>query len=154
MSKWTKTRLNKLANNIQKEKIVYVSQMGSSVHAQGPYKHLTPGNPDFQKRCKFSVFSHSFGKQFPQKLRWQAVKWKLRLRRRRERGDGFSLPLPSTPSSSRFLSPLGEPSVSPLSFTPQCWQTGQTSWVGPWCQWVGTAAEVKRNRGGRRKGDT
>ncbi len=41
--------------------------------------------------------------------------------------------------------------VFPLSFTPQCWQTGQTSWVGPWCQWVGTAAEVKRNgrRGGR-----
>lgn len=55
MSKRTKTRLNKLANNIQKENIVYVSQMGSSVHAQGPYKHLTPGNPDFKKGAS-SVF--------------------------------------------------------------------------------------------------
>lgn len=41
--------------------------MGSSVHAQGPYKHLMSGNPGFKKRCKFSVFSHSFSKQFPSK---------------------------------------------------------------------------------------
>lgn len=122
----TKTRLNKFANNIQKENIVYVSQMGFSVHAQGPYKHLTPGNPDFflkkkkKKGARSVFFSHSFGKQvFPRKLRWQAVKWKLRLRRRRDRGDEFfSLPL-SPPLPPRLVSSLlwERTSASPSLYT-------------------------------------
>lgn len=154
MSKRTKTRLNKFANNIQKEKIVYVSQMGSSVHAQGPYEHLTPGNPDFQKRCKFSVFSHFFSKQFPQKLRWQAVKWKLR--RRRERGDGFSLPL-LLPLPPRLASSLlfggANLGVSPLSYTTVLTDgSDKLSWpvmsVGGYC------CRGEEKWGGRRKGDT
>lgn len=31
--------------------------MGCSVHAEGSYKHLMPGNPDFKKGAS-SVFSH------------------------------------------------------------------------------------------------
>lgn len=36
----------------------------------------------------------------------------------------------------------------PLLLTPPYWQTGRTSWAGPWCQWVDTAAGVDRNREG------
>lgn len=38
----------------------------------------------------------------------------------------------------------------PSLFTPQYWQMGQT--VGLWCQWVGTAAEVRTN--GRKEEDS
>lgn len=59
-----------------------------------------------KKGASSVFFSHFFSKQFTRKLRWQAVKWKLS-------GDegneemAFPFPLPSAPSSSRFLSPLG-----------------------------------------------
>ena len=44
-----------------------MTQMGSFMHAQGPYKHLMPGSPDFKKGAS-SVFSATFfSKQFPQK---------------------------------------------------------------------------------------
>lgn len=36
-----------------------------------------------------------------------------------------------------FLSPS-------VPLTPPCWQTGRTGWAGPWCRWVGTAAEMER----------
>lgn len=38
----------------------------------------------------------------------------------------------------------------PLSFTPQCWQMGQT--VGLWYQWVGTAAEIREINGRKEEG--
>lgn len=111
----TKTRLNKFANNIQKENIVYVSQMGFSVHAQGPYKHLTPGNPDFflkkkKKRCKVSVFQPllrqaSFSSKAP--LAGGEMKASASTAKGPWRWVLLPSSLPSTPSSSRFLSPLG-----------------------------------------------
>lgn len=74
----------------------------SSVHAQGPYKHLTPDNPDFERKVQVQCFLLLFVFFFlfqprlrqevsPQKLRRQA---KLRSPRRRERGDGSSLSSP------------------------------------------------------------
>jgi len=94
--------------------------MGSSVHAQGPYKHLTPGNPDFKKGAT-SVFSatssaSSFLESFESgemKASASTVKG--------SRGDG-SLPSASpSPSSSRFSSLLWGANLGvSLSFTPQC----------------------------------
>lgn len=155
MSKKDKNRLNKWANNIQKEKTVYVSQMGSSVHAQGPYEHLTPGNPDFKKGAS-SVSSHQAGSFKSRVGRWRSESFRLgRGGGNKEKGSP-SVPRPALRFLSSFLVsfPLSSGSEChclPL-FKPQCWQTGQTSWVGPWCQWVGTAAEVKRNGG--KKGNT
>ena len=134
----------------------------SSVHAQGPYEHLTPDNPDFERKVQVQCFLLLFffffvvflfqprlrQEVFPQKLRRQA---KLRFPRRRERGDGSSLSSPLRSLLASFPLSSGSRTSPPLSFTPRCWQTGQTSWVGPWCQWVGTAAEVKRH-GGKEEG--
>lgn len=154
MRKRTKTRLNKLANSIQKEKIVYVSQMGSSVHAQGPYKHLTPGNPGFKKRCKFSVF---------QPLLQQAVSSKAPL------AGGEMKASASTAKGTRRWAPPSCPLHSLLrhvssllweraSVPPSLYTTVLTdgsdklSWpvmsVGGYC------CRGEEKRGGRRKGDT
>lgn len=126
----------------------------SSVHAQGPYKHLTPDNPDFERKVQvqcFLLFVFFFFRLFQPRLSGKKSFLKSSVGRQsfgfsgegnEETGPPFSSPLRSLVSSL-----LGEQNVSPLSFTPRCWQTGQTSWVGPWCQWVGTAAEVKRHGG-------
>lgn len=72
-------------------------QMGSCVHAQGPYKHLTPGNPDVVKRCKFSVF---------QTLLRQAISSKVPTLRASTRKGTRCRALPShSPPLHRFLSP-------------------------------------------------
>lgn len=114
MGKWTKTRLNKLANNIRKEKIVYVSRMGSSVHAQGPYKHLTPGNPGFKEGAS-SVFSATSSASGFLKSsvgsRWNES-FGLGGEGNEEMGIFPSSRLHSLLRSSRFLSPRGAISVS------------------------------------------
>lgn len=60
---------------------------------------------------------------------------------------------PTMQRSGGRLSPFTHPlsfsprrkSLSPsVPLTPLCWQMGRTSWAGPWCRWVGTAAEMER----------
>lgn len=152
MSKRSKTRLNRFADSIQKEKVVYVWWVGSFVHAQGPYKHLRPGNPDFEKKVQVQCFPT---------LLQQAVSSQSSVSRRWNECSAFGgegneeMGSPSlSPSTSSFprlasrSSLPGERTLgASLSFIPQYWQTGQTSLVGPWCQWVGTAAEMKRKGG-------
>lgn len=90
--------------------------MGSSVHAQGPYKHLRSGCPDvkgagsvFLQQAVFFLFF------FPSKFHHQLVKPKPRLRRRKKEQEeeeegafpSSSALLSSPPSSCHFLSPRG-----------------------------------------------
>ncbi len=82
--------------------------MGFSVHAQGPYKHLKPGNPDFDKRCKFSVFQPLLQQAVYSKAPLAGGEMKaLRQAKGTRRWVLPSSPLPSAPSLSRFLSPRG-----------------------------------------------
>lgn len=93
--------------------------------------------------CKISVCQPLLFKSFPQNRCVQTSEMKV-LSSTGKRGTSFF------PPHRVFLSPSeADVGVPPLSFTPQCWQMGQT--VGLWCQWVGTAAEVRTN--GRKEKD-
>lgn len=82
--------------------------MGSSVHAEGSYKHLTPGNPDFKKGAS-SVFSHQGVSSKAPLAGGEVTAFISGGAKGNKERVSFSLPHPSfassRPSSSRFLSP-------------------------------------------------
>lgn len=133
----------------------------SSVHAQGPYKHLTPDNPDFERKVQVQCFlllfvffffsSHVSGKKSLLKSSVGRQSFGLRGEGNEETGPPF--PLPSAPSSPRFLSPRGAERLPPLFYTTVLTDgSDKLSWpvmsVGGYC------CRGEETRGGRRKGDT
>lgn len=84
--------------------------MGSSVHADGSYKHLTPGNPDFKKGAS-SVFSHQAVSSKAPLAGCEVTAFVSGGAKGNKEAVSPSPPPPSfassRPSSSRFLSPRG-----------------------------------------------
>ena len=137
----------------------------SSVHAQGPYEHLTPDNPDFERKVQVQCFllllffffllfffsSHVSGKKSFLKSSVGRQSFGFRGEGNEEMGPPF--PLPSAPSSPRFLSPRGAERLPPsLLHHGADRRVRQVELARDVSGWV--LLQRWRDTGGRRKGDT